>query len=167
MWKLNLRHVVNFLHKQFRWLQNIQYGWKTCRREPKLFISLRYTQQTVQAKCDILVLVVVQRDSQAWNHVLQIFRKSRSHLVILGARRVTWNKSEDTQLLGTTVQNSVTRRPSARDLHTAALNPQTEVPDCGSTDSAVKYTTNLSEVTGNTPSKTNSSVEWHLHPSSL
>jgi hypothetical protein len=41
----------------------------------------------------------------------QIFQKSRSHLKILGARRVTWSKfrTEDPQILGATVQNLVAR----------------------------------------------------------
>ena len=41
----------------------------------------------------------------------QIFRKSRSHLKILGARRVIWSKlhREDPQILGATVQNVVAK----------------------------------------------------------
>jgi hypothetical protein len=64
---------------------------------------------------------------------LQIFRKSRNHLIILGARWVTCNTFEYTQLLGATVQNLVARRPSAMDLRTAILNPPTELLDYGST----------------------------------
>jgi hypothetical protein len=65
---------------------------------------------------------------------LQIFRKSRSHLIIiLGARWVTCNTFECTQLLRATVQNLVARRPSARDFRTTILNPPTELLDYGFT----------------------------------
>lgn len=43
--------------------------------------------------------------------VVQIVKKSRSHLSIFCAKRVTWNKFliEDPQILGTIVQNLVTK----------------------------------------------------------
>jgi hypothetical protein len=48
----------------------------------------------------------------------QIFKKSRSHVKIVGPKSVTRCKfhTEDPQILGVTVLNLVARRPGARDL---------------------------------------------------
>jgi hypothetical protein len=52
--------------------------------------------------------------------VSEISQKSRSHLKILGARRVIWNKlyTQDPQLLDVTLHNHLPQPPDACDLCT-------------------------------------------------
>jgi len=78
---------------------------------------------------------------------------------------VTCNKFEDTQLLGTTFQNSVNRRRIPRDLRTAVLNLQTKLLDCWST-----YTLSATQQTCPKPQRKcrrkPTAQRWSSHPSS-
>ena len=62
--------------------------------------------ENVRVGCHLIDLDVNGRMSSG---VHKFFKKSRSHLKIIGARNVIWNKfhNEDTQMLGATVQNLV------------------------------------------------------------
>jgi hypothetical protein len=60
-------------------------------------------------KVKVTFLVNKNSNHCALHEGAQIFKKSRNHVKILGAQRVTLSKfhAEDPQLLGTTVQNLV------------------------------------------------------------